>query len=89
MRTPQLVEREAELGDGAGFQVLHQHVGLGDDGGEQRLVALACEIEHQRLLAAVEPHEVRGLAFTFLSTCSVCSLPRVRGRGGEGVSARL
>jgi hypothetical protein len=92
MRAPQRLEREAELGDGAGLQVLHEHVGLGDDGGEQRLVVRAREIEHQRLLAAIEPHEIRGLAFralaglVFLSACSVRSLPRLRGRVGEGVS---
>jgi len=27
MRTPQLVEREAELGGRAGLEVLHEHVG--------------------------------------------------------------
>jgi len=62
MRAPQRVEREAELGDGAGLEVLHEHVGLGEHRREQRLVVFAREIEHQRFLAAVEPDEIRALA---------------------------
>jgi hypothetical protein len=74
MRAPQLVERKAELGDRAGLEVLHEHVGLGEHRREQRLVVFAREIEHQRFLAAVEPHEIRALAPRFLSACSVDSL---------------
>jgi hypothetical protein len=32
MRAPQRVERKAELGDRAGLEVLHEHVGLGEHG---------------------------------------------------------
>ena len=62
MRAPQLLEREAELRDGAGLEVLHEHVGLGEHGGEQRLVVRAREVEHHRFLAAVEPDEIGALA---------------------------
>ena len=62
MRAAQRVERKAELGDGAGLEVLHEHVGLGEHRREQRLVVGAREIEHQRFLAAVEPDEIRALA---------------------------
>src|SRR5262249_25625877 len=62
MRPPQLFKRKAELGDGAGLEVLHEHVGLGEHRREQRLVIGAREIEHHRLLAAVEPDEIRALA---------------------------
>jgi hypothetical protein len=64
MRAPQLFKRKAELGDGAGLEVLHEHVGLGEHGVEQRLVIGAREIEHHRLLAAVEPDEIRAFATT-------------------------
>jgi len=80
VRAPQLIERKAELGDGAGLEVLHEHVGLGEHRREQRLVVGAGEIEHQRFLAAVEPHEIRALALRasvglkLLSACSVYSL---------------
>ena len=88
MRPPQLFKRKAELGDGAGLEVLHEHIGLAEDRGEERLVVVAGEIEHEGFLAAVEPHEIRALAgmLPFLSACSVHSLPRLRGRVGEGVS---
>jgi hypothetical protein len=62
MRAAQLLEREAELGDGAGLEVLHEHVGLREQGGEHRLVLAAREVEGERLLAAVEPDEIRALA---------------------------
>jgi hypothetical protein len=62
MRAAQRVEWEAELGDGAGLEVLHEHVGLGEQGGEHCLVVGAREVEGERLLAAVEPDEIRALA---------------------------
>ena len=64
MRAAQRVEREAELGDRAGLEVLHEHVGLGEERREHRLVLVAREVEHQRLLAAVEPDEIGALAVT-------------------------
>ena len=51
--------RIAELGQGAGLQVLHEHVGLGHDRLEQALAVRPGEVGDDRLLAAVEPHEVR------------------------------
>src|SRR5262249_23400465 len=84
MRAPQRVERKTELGDGAGLEVLHEHVGLGEDRREQRFVIGAREIEHQRFLAAVEPDEIRALALLFLSACSVRSLSPQAGGGGGG-----
>ncbi len=54
--------REAELGNRAGFEVLHEHVGLREHGFEQRLVSGIAEIEHDRFLAAIEPDEMRALA---------------------------
>ena len=62
MLTAQLRDREAELGDGAGFQVLHEDVGAGDHGGEERLVCRLAEIEHDQFLAAVEPDEIAAFA---------------------------
>jgi len=62
MRAPQLFKRKAELGDGAGLEVLHEHVGLREHGRQQRLVVGAREIEHQRFLAAVEPDEIRAFS---------------------------
>ncbi len=53
---------EAELGERAGLEVLHEHVGLGEHGLEQRLVVGLAEIEHHRLLAAIEPDEMCALA---------------------------
>ena len=64
MRAAQLVEREAELGDRAGLEVLHEHVGPGEHRRQHGLVVIAGEIEHQRFLAAVEPDEIRALAVT-------------------------
>ncbi len=64
MRAAQRVEREAELGCRAGLEVLHEHVGLGEERREDRLVLVAREVEHQRLLAAVEPDEIRAFAVT-------------------------
>src|SRR6266478_6320103 len=68
MRAAQLLEREAELRHRAGLEVLHEHVGLGDDRREQRLVLFARKIEHQRFLAAVEPDEIRALAGRAVAT---------------------
>jgi hypothetical protein len=64
MRAPDIVEREAELGDGAGLEVLHEHIGLRQHRRQQRLVVGAREIEHHRLLAAVEPDEIGALSTT-------------------------
>src|SRR5262249_58452790 len=60
-RPPHLFKRKAELGDGAGLEILHEYVGLGEHGRQQRLVIGAREIEHYRFLAAVEPDEIRAL----------------------------
>ena len=62
MRAAQVIEGKAELGDGAGLEVLHEHVGPGEHGREHSLVVVAREVEHQRLLAAVEPDEIGALA---------------------------
>ncbi len=56
------VNGKAELGERAGLQVLHEHVGLREHGFEQRLVLGLAEIEHHRLLAAIEPDEIGALA---------------------------
>ena len=58
MRAAQRREGKAELADRAGLEVLHEHVGLREHGGEQRLVVGAREVEHHRFLAAVEPDEI-------------------------------
>ena len=65
MRAAQCIEREAELADRAGLEVLHEHVGLGEERRQHGLVVIAREIEHQQFLAAVEPDEVGALAITF------------------------
>ena len=62
MLAPQPFDREAELAHRAGLEVLHEHVGLREHGGEQRLVVGLGEIEDDRLLAAVEPDEIARLA---------------------------
>jgi hypothetical protein len=62
MAAAQLLDRKAELGDRAGLEVLHEHVGTREHRGEQRLVACAREIEAERFLAAVEPDEIRAFA---------------------------
>src|SRR5512132_966130 len=64
MCAAQFLEPKSELGDGAGLEVLHEHVGLGEQGGEHRLVVGAREVEGERFLAAVEPDEIRALAST-------------------------
>src|SRR5262249_29836769 len=53
---------EAEFADGSGFKVLHKHIGLRQHGLEQRLVLGFAEIEHNRLLAAIEPDEIGAFA---------------------------
>ena len=58
----QPLEGKAQLGQRAGLEVLHEDVGLGENGFEQRLVVRLGEIEHHRLLAAIEPDEMRALA---------------------------
>ena len=62
MLAPQPLDREAELRDRAGLEVLHEHVGLREHRGEQRLVVGLREIEDDQLLAAVEPDEIGALA---------------------------
>ena len=62
MRAAQRLEGKAELADGAGLEVLHEHVGFREHGREQRLVVGAREIEHHRFLAAVEPDEIGALS---------------------------
>ncbi len=59
---PQAVDREAELGDRAGFQVLDEHVGLGEQLFQERLVLCLGQVEDDRFLAAVEPDEISALA---------------------------
>ena len=58
----QLRDREAELFDRAGFQILHEHIGAFEHGGQQRPVGGRGEIEHDRFLAAIEPDEIAALA---------------------------
>src|SRR5581483_849514 len=58
----QALEGEAELGERPGLEVLHEHVGPGEHGFEQFLVVVPGEVEHHRLLAAIEPDEVGALA---------------------------
>jgi hypothetical protein len=62
MRATQLIDREIQLGDGAGLEVLHEYVGTREHGGEHRLVLGLCQIEADRFLAAIEPDEIRALA---------------------------
>ena len=61
MRAPQRLEREAELADGAGLEVLHEDVGRAS---RPRAAPgrPALEVEHDRFLAAVEPDEIGALA---------------------------
>ena len=81
MRAAQLIEGKAELGDGAGLEVLHEHVGPGEHGREHSLVVVAREVEHQRLLAAVEPDEIGALApiraFTPVFVSNISAFTRV------------
>src|SRR5262245_35154405 len=53
---------KAELGEGAGLQILHEHVGLLEHGFEQRPVFGLAEVEHHRLLAAIQPDEIGAFA---------------------------
>src|SRR6516162_2504281 len=62
MVAPQTLDRETELGNGAGFEILHEHVGLREHRLEQRLVGGLAEVEHGRFLAAIEPDEIGALA---------------------------
>ena len=58
----QPLAREAELVHRAGLEVLQQHVGARDQRLELRAAFLGGEIDHHRLLAAVEPDEIAALA---------------------------
>jgi hypothetical protein len=46
----------------AGRQVLHEHVGPGQQRGHDRAAVVALHVELDRLLAPVQPDEVAGLA---------------------------
>jgi hypothetical protein len=59
---PQPTRREAELGDRARLEVLHEHIGLGQHGFEQCLVIRLGKIEHNRLLATIKPDEIGAFA---------------------------
>jgi hypothetical protein len=48
--------------DGARDQVLHEHVCLVDEAVEQRAVRGVLDVELDAFLAAIEPHQVAGLA---------------------------
>ena len=54
MLRAQARDRKAELCQCSRLQVLHEHVGLGEHSFEQRLVVGLAEIEHHRLLAAID-----------------------------------
>ena len=60
-RSAQVLHGKAELGQRAGLQVLHEHVGLGEDRLEQPSVLGPGQVRDHRLLAAVEPDEMRAL----------------------------
>ena len=55
-------QRKAELRQRTGLEVLHEHVGLREHRFEHSLVFGLAEIEHHRLLAAIEPDEIGALA---------------------------
>ena len=55
---PQCLDRQAEQVERAGFQVLHEHVGPGDQGSELVHRRRLPEIECHGFLAAVEPDEI-------------------------------
>ena len=55
-------DRKAEPGQRAGLEVLHEHVGARQQDAQQALVVVLGEVEHDRFLAAIEPHEIRALA---------------------------
>ncbi len=59
---PQTFDREAELADRAGLEVLDEHVGLREQFFQQRLVGVLRQIENDRFLAAIEPDEIGALA---------------------------
>ena len=58
----QRVRTEAETLGGAGREVLNEHVGTGQEALHARAIALLAQVEGDRLLAAVDPDEVGGLA---------------------------
>ena len=62
MLAPQVFDGEAKLGNGAGLQVLHEHIGAPQHRGKERLIGRLGEIEHHGFLAAVEPDEIAALA---------------------------
>ena len=62
VRFTQRVERQPHARRGARRQVLQQHVGAGQQVPQHRPRLGVLEVERQAFLAAVGPHEVRGLA---------------------------
>ncbi|CAH0301155.1 hypothetical protein SRABI70_04374 [Pseudomonas sp. Bi70] len=56
----QRLERQAHACRGARREVLHQHVGLGQQVVEHLTGTVLFEVEGQAFLGAVGPHEVRG-----------------------------
>ena len=58
----QRLEREAEARGRAGHQVLHQHVGPGDELAQHLGRPRMLEVEREAFLRAVGPDEVRGQA---------------------------
>ncbi len=58
----QSVEGKAELRNCSGLEVLHKDIGLRQHGGKHGLVLRQREIEADRFLATIEPHEIGALA---------------------------
>src|SRR5262249_41911834 len=59
---PQLLDREAEARQRAGFQVLDQNIGLGDQGAKPLAILRSRKIEDDGFLATVQPDEIARLA---------------------------
>jgi hypothetical protein len=77
MPATQRVDAEAELLHRTGLEVLHEHIGPCDHGGEQRLVVGLGEVEDDRFLAAVEPDEIGALAahHGVIAACEIALRP--------------
>ena len=63
----QALPRETELVHRAGFQVLQQHVGAGDQRFQAGAALLGGEIDDHGILAAVEPDEIAALSLAAAS----------------------
>ena len=91
MAAPQLVGAEARAGGGAGRHVLHEDVGAGEQAVEQRAIVGLLDVEHDRLLAAIEPREVgalaAGRAVVVASEVAAVALDLDHARTGVGESA--